>query len=224
MKLSLVCLWIVSMQLASCQPEHLIPPAGKISKPIKTCTGKRTDDPTTISILFVGNSLTYSNDLPGLVEALGTKNNKSILTEMLAYPNYALEDHWNEGKIQQLICEQSFDFVVVQQGPSSQADGRQMLLEYGALIKTWCDSRDTKLAFFMVWPAITNYHTFEGVINNYTYAARETESILCPVGASWKEYIDTHNNYSYYSADGFHPSWKGSEQAAAIIYDSLINN
>jgi hypothetical protein len=57
-----------------------------------------------------------------------------------------------------------FDFVVLQQGPSSQSEGRAMLLNYGVRIKALCDTTKTRLAFFMVWPAFTNLHTFDGVI------------------------------------------------------------
>lgn len=59
---------------------------------------------STKSILFVGNSLTYYNDLPGLVAKLGKDSGIVIKTEMVAYPNYALEDHWNDGQIQTLIA------------------------------------------------------------------------------------------------------------------------
>lgn len=50
-----------------------------------------------IRILFVGNSLTYVNDLPHLVEQVARERGVSIKTEMLAFPDYALEDHWKEG-------------------------------------------------------------------------------------------------------------------------------
>ncbi|HOY14106.1 MAG TPA: hypothetical protein PLY70_13245 [Saprospiraceae bacterium] len=76
-----------------------------------------------ITILFVGNSLTYSNSLPDLVAKIGEQQGKKIKTLMLAYPNYALEDHWNEGKLQETIAKGSIDYLVMQQGPSSQEDG-----------------------------------------------------------------------------------------------------
>jgi hypothetical protein len=186
----------------------------------KACGSKRTDD-STIRILFVGNSLTYSNDLPTLITNLGSSKGKSISYETLAFPNYALEDHWNEGKMQKLICEGNFDFVVVQQGPSSQSDGRVMLLEYGRRINDLCTSRGTELAFFMVWPSKSNYHTFAGVIKNYTDAAQETNSWLCAVGTEFKRLGD-QGDFRFYSADNFHPSYEGSQLAAEIIYSTLI--
>ncbi len=173
-------------------------------------------------ILFVGNSLTYTNDLPNLVVQLASQEGIKITTKTLAYPNYALEDHWNDGELQQLITKGSFDFVVVQQGPSSQADGREMLFDYGERISALCEVRGAKLVFFMVWPAKVNYHTFDGVIKNYTDAAERSGSLLCPVGSVWKGHFDSTNDFSYYGPDQFHPSLEGSKVAAQVIYETLF--
>jgi hypothetical protein len=175
-----------------------------------------------IKILFVGNSLTYTNNLPELVEKLGVKSNIKIKTHMLAKPNYALEDHWNEGELQRLIKTGDFDFVVVQQGPSSQAEGRVLLFEYGEKIQALCQKHKTKLAIFMVWPARSNYKTFDGVIRNHTEIAAKTNALLCPVGKVWKEHFDATSDFSYYGPDQFHPSLAGSQVAAEIIYKTLI--
>jgi hypothetical protein len=180
--------------------------------------------PETLKILFVGNSLTYTNNLPELVEKLGEKSNINIniKTQMLAKPNYALEDHWNEGELQRVIKSGKFDFVVVQQGPSSQAEGRAMLFDSGEKIQALCKQHNSKLAFFMVWPARANYKTFDGVIQNHTEAATKTNAVLCPVGKIWKEHFDATNDFSYYGPDQFHPSMAGSQVAAAVIYKTLI--
>lgn len=175
-------------------------------------------------ILFVGNSLTYTNDLPNLVSAVAAENGRKISVETIAFPNYSLEDHWNDGKIQTMIASGKYNFVIVQQGPSSQDEGRVMLQDYGAKLAKLCSQHKTKLVFYMVWPAISNYKSFDGVIQNYTDAATHAKAILCPVGKRWKEYIDTTNDYLYYGPDGFHPSLKGSEVAAAIIYKTLFPN
>lgn len=177
---------------------------------------------TTIRILFVGNSLTYTNNLPKLVAHETQNKQVSVKTNMLALANYALEDHWNDGKLQQLIQSEDYDYVVVQQGPSSQADGREMLLNYGTKISALCERHKCRLVFFMVWPAIGTFQNFDGVIQNYADAAKETNSILCPVGKAWKEYIDKTNDYSYYGPDGFHPSLKGSMEAARIISSVIL--
>lgn len=141
---------------------------------------------------------------------------------MLAYANYSLEDHWKDGKIQKLTSKKRFDYVVVQQGPSSQEEGRTILLEYGKKFKELCDKSYSKLAFFMVWPATSNIRNFDGVIKNYRDAATSTNSILCPVGEVWQTQLIETKDFSYYGPDGFHPSLEGSKKAAEIIFESLF--
>jgi len=175
-----------------------------------------------IAILFVGNSLTYTNNLPQLVKKQGNAYGVHISTDILAKPNYALIDHWNDGLIQKKISSGKYDFVIVQQGPSSQEDGRTLLLESGKKISILCRENGSKLCFYMVWPSLQHYQTFNGVINNYREAALDNNALLCPVGEVWKAHFDKTQNFDYYGPDGFHPSEKGSQVAAKIIVDSLF--
>lgn len=141
---------------------------------------------------------------------------------MVAFPNYAIEDHWNDGDVQKLIESGKHDYVIIQQGPSSQQDGRKMLIEYGKEYSKLCKASNSKLCFFMVWPSLSYYQTFDGVIRNHKEAASMNNAILLPVGKVWKEYIERTNNKEYYAADGFHPTLKGSQVAAEVIVDHLF--
>ncbi|NHN24833.1 SGNH/GDSL hydrolase family protein [Flavobacterium jejuense] len=174
------------------------------------------------NILFIGNSLTYTNDLPSLVKNEAKQKGIKVNVEMVAFPNYAIEDHWNEGIVQKLIASKKYDFVIIQQGPSSQDDGRKMLVEYGKKYSTLCELNNAKLCYFMVWPAVNYYQSFENVIQNYRDAATMNKSILLPVGEIWKEYIDRTNSFEYFSADAFHPSLEGSKIASKVIVEYLF--
>ena len=175
-----------------------------------------------VSILFIGNSLTYTNNLPKLVQKKAKKKGIKLHTTTVALPNYALEDHWNDKKTQQLISNKSYDYVIVQQGPSSQQEGRAMLFEYGKKLQELCATQQTQLCFFMVWPSLTYYHTFDKVIKNHQDAAQYTNARLLPVGEVWKNHFDSSKDFSYYGPDGFHPSLKGSQVAANVIVDYLF--
>ena len=177
---------------------------------------------TEFNILFIGNSLTYSNNLPGLVKKYALLKEIDINTEMIALPNYAIEDHWNDGQVQKLISSKKYDFIIIQQGPSSQNDGRKMLIEFGRKYNKLCELYESKLCYFMVWPSINYYYTFDDVIKNHKDAAIINNSILLPVGEIWKEYIDSTKDYEYYGTDGFHPSIKGSQIAAKVIVEHLF--
>ncbi|MEQ9468328.1 MAG: SGNH/GDSL hydrolase family protein [Ekhidna sp.] len=194
---------------------------------IYSCGSSSKDDnplaDDTIQILFLGNSLTYFNDLPSLVAQKAKEQNVNIKTEMIAFPNYALEDHWNDGKVQKQMKTGKYKYLVIQQGPSSQEYGRETLFEYGAKLKQLCDQNNAELVYFMVWPSQTYYYTFDGVIKNHRDAAIENDAILCPVGEVWKAHFDETEDFSYYGSDGFHPSQQGSEVAAEVIVETLFN-
>lgn len=183
---------------------------------------EETDQHTKVKVLFIGNSLTYSNDLPALVKEHAKQKGIKVQTKVIAFPNYAIEDHWNDGQVQKAIASGKYDFLVIQQGPSSQSDGRKMLIEYGEKYDSLCQLNEAKLCYFMVWPSLHYFHTFDGVIKNYRDAAAANNAILLPVGEVWKDYIDSTKNNEYYSSDGFHPSLKGSQVAAEVIVNHLF--
>lgn len=194
---------------------------------VSSCNAQKISDSKAIEpvdILFIGNSLSYTNNLPKLVEKTAELEGILVNTKMIAKPNYAIIDHWNDGDIKKLISTKTFDFVIVQQGPSSQKEGRQMLIEDGKKYSQLCKENGSRLCYFMVWPSLTYFHTFDDVIKNHQHAAKINDAILLPVGKVWKDFIDKTNNYEYYSSDGFHPSKKGSLVAAQVIVDSLLIN
>ena len=174
------------------------------------------------NVLFVGNSLTQGNNLPKLVKQEAARRGITVNTAMVAKGGYAIVDHWAEGRVQQLVRSTRFDFVVIQQGPSSQLDGYEMLINGGADYARLCQENGCRLAYFMVWPSIAWFHTFPGVIRNYTAGAEANNAILIPVGQVWKDHIESTGDYSFYSSDGFHPSRAGSEKAAEVIVDTLF--
>ncbi|EAY26895.1 SGNH/GDSL hydrolase family protein [Microscilla marina] len=173
------------------------------------------------TILFVGNSLTYTNDLPNILKYIMGKFGKSATMISLCKPNYALEDHWNEGRVQALIKKGNIQYVIVQQGPSSQSDGKQSLVTYGKKYQTICRKVGAALGFYMVWPAKWYYPTFDGVIANYSHAAQVNQALLFPVGVVWKAYQQAYKKVKLYGADNFHPSRAGSFLAALTIFHTL---
>src|SRR6185295_3078149 len=93
---------LVAGGLLSCSKDEATTPSGDATR-----------------VLFIGNSLTYTNDLPSMVEAVASAAGMTFVTQSIALANYALIDHWNDGVAQGTIRNGNFDFVVLQQGPSS---------------------------------------------------------------------------------------------------------
>lgn len=215
------CLFVLAI-FSGCLDKQL--PSDFDDPTIRDDAGEIEEDlvDTDFNILFIGNSLTYTNDMPEMIKAIGKNNGISIGTKMVAEGNYAIVDHWADGEAQNQIRRGIFDFVVMQQGPSSQPAGRDLLVEGGELFKPLCDEYEAQLVFYMVWPSRTYYHTFDGVIRSYEFAAEANDALLCPVGRVWKAHFDDTEDFSYYGPDGFHPSVIGSQVAAQVIFESLF--
>ncbi|HAA10143.1 MAG TPA: hypothetical protein DCE41_00025 [Cytophagales bacterium] len=161
-------------------------------------------------MLFVGNSLTYTHDLPGMLTQVAKAYGQEVDTECLCLPNYAVVDHLDFGPLEHKLLNEDWDYVVVQQGPSSQAEGFDLLLEAGEKIQAILASKDTQLVFFMVWPSRLYYHTFDGVVSHYGEAASACGADLVPVGIHWQDYQVEYDSWELYGPDGFHPSVAGS--------------
>lgn len=182
------------------------------------------DNPTPqkeLRILFVGNSLTYVNDVPALVAEIGKMDKVAIKYKQLAHPDYSLADHLAQNMVQDEILKGKYDFVVVQQGPSAMQDSRRILLRDAAKFKELCDLANSKLCFYMVWPSKARLFDLENVITSYTLAATETQSLVARAGLAWKYAWEADGSMDLYGPDNFHPSYSGSLLAAMAIYGGL---
>lgn len=172
-------------------------------------------------VLFVGNSLTYSNDLPTMVAELAAADSIKLIHKSFAFPDYSLEDHWNEGRVEEEIENGHYDFVIMQQGPSALDESRILLIEYVKKFSAVCKKANAKPVVFMVWPSKTRLFDLDRVIKNYTDAAKQTGSIICPAGLAWKNSLKNKPELELYSPDGFHPSLAGSHLSALTIYRAI---
>ncbi len=181
------------------------------------------DASATLRVLFVGNSLTYENDLPSLVVEIAGMDGVAMSATMIAHGNYALEDHLNDGEVQASLKDNRFDFLVAQQGPSALPESQVLLKELSMQMAELCSRFGTKFALYMVWPALQRDFDRDNCIASYTNAANASGALLCPAGLAWKKAWAIKADLPLYGDDRFHPGVHGSVLAAMVIYASLQN-
>jgi len=174
-----------------------------------------------LSVLFIGNSLTYTNDLPAILETLLESADVGPLhIRSVAYANFGLEDHWANGTAQATIRLGGWDVVVLQQGPSA-TEGRPSLLSYSAKYAAIADSIGARTALYMVWPSSNRLFDFDGVSDSYATAARNVGGLLFPAGEAWRAAWARDSTLELYGSDGFHPSITGTYLAALVMFEQL---
>lgn len=170
-------------------------------------------------VLFIGNSLTYVNDLPGTLSALALTTGDTIRAASVALPDYALVDHLQHGGAMQAIASGSWQFVVLQQGPSSLQVNRDSLIEMSRLFDVAIRRNGARTALFSVWPQTVNATTFPRAIESYRLAAVAVGGVYLPVGAAWQTALTEDATLPLYSGDGLHPSELGTYLAALVMYE-----
>ncbi|MGE3492604.1 MAG: SGNH/GDSL hydrolase family protein [Vicinamibacterales bacterium] len=178
--------------------------------------------PAPSRILFVGNSLTYQNDLPGMVCQLARSVGRPLVCDSVALPDFGLEQHWQSGKARAVIAQGNWDIVVLQQGPSALPESRRLLVDYTRRFDAEIRKAGARTALYMVWPSRQRRGDFEGVSQSYREAARAVGATLLPVGDAWRAAWKVDRALPLYAADNFHPSGAGSYLAALVIYRHLM--
>jgi hypothetical protein len=173
-------------------------------------------------VLFIGNSLTYTNDLPATVGQLASSAGDSIEVESVALPNLALIDHVNgQSDAVEVIRGQRWDYVVLQQGPSSLPVSRDTLILATKLLDPDIRASGGRTAELMVWPARENFAGFDQVRVSYQDAALAVNGLFLPGGEAWRTAWAADPSLQLYSGDGYHPSQLGSLLAALVVYEGI---
>jgi len=200
-----ILLWLVALASSNCNATYDPAPGGK-----------------PLHVLFVGNSLTYTESIPEIVQRLATAGGQRMFYDAWLQPNYSLEDHWNDGLARE-IERQKPDIVVLQQGPTSQPDSRVDLIYWTQKIDSVVQGIGSRSALYMVWPPLSSSQLFFAVRDNYAAAAEAVHGMLMPAGVTWLEIWNRDPNIELYGPDGFHPAYLGALAAAETIYVMLFN-
>ncbi len=173
-------------------------------------------------ILILGNSLTFANDLPGMLtgaQVVHHTRGGARLSEQLN-PKTRLG-----AQTQAALSREHWDYVVLQEmshGPFSSPDRffasvEQLCAQIRAagavpvLYATWAYRKDCPKLAAKGW----SYEEMaRSMAEACRTAARENGALLADVGQRFYQLADTLN---LYAADGVHPSEAGSRLAAETI-------
>ncbi len=174
-------------------------------------------------ILFVGNSLTYTNDLPGAVATVAAALGNDVAVASVAYPNYALQDHWYAG-FEGLVTDLEPDLVVMQQGPSSLPENQLFLATWADTLSRAVRAAGGEPALLMVWPSLDREFAFDDVRDAYHDAAVGVGGTFLPAGEALRVLHTQQPDLSPFGPDGFHPSDHGTVLAAYVIAGTLFGD
>jgi len=193
-------------------------------------------DSRACKILFLGNSLTYYNAQPNILEGLAAQGNKWVFVDQYCPAGMQLDYHCYSLMSRRKIDEQQWNFVILQEAipeiasPSSHA----RVLPFVTALKEMIleNNPATRIFYFMCYGNRDGYdymyihesyaeHQYN--ITEGTKQFVETAGIMtAPVGSAWAVVRNEQPEIELYREDGGHPSYAGSYLGASVYYAAIF--
>ncbi len=186
-------------------------------------------------VLFVGNSLTYANDLPGVIAGLAKSRNSAMEYAMYAPGAYTLAQHAADPRLLEIINKGHWDFVVLQEQSQIPAFpwAKTQVFPYAQKLSQLIRAANpgVNVAFYQTMarkngdaqnarycPEVGTYDGMQKRLNDaYTQMALENQGVLVPVGEVWQKVRAQHPSLDLYN-DEVHPNPAGTYLAACVFY------
>lgn len=188
-----------------------------------------------IRVLFIGNSHTHVNDVPGSVVELGRANGVIIDVEVIAPGGYTLRQHAADSNVQAALASGDFDVVVFQeqsQKPAHHTDfSRETAPAADAMART-ATASGTRIVYYQTWgrrdgDLYTGHATFgemqSALTNAYATLAADSGGTVAPVGETWRYVRDVAPHIELFQADGNHAAAPGSYLAAIVLTETVAD-
>jgi hypothetical protein len=189
-----------------------------------------------LSVLFVGNSLTFTNDLPNEVRrfAAGSPLRSEITVRSITPGSARFSDHWRKGQVTAELRRYRPDILILQGQSTEPLYEPRDFAHYAELLKADADRVRTTTVLFATWarPRGDAYYRdpssggspdeMQTRLNAaYASLALDLGAVLAPVGVAWQRAQRDIPDIEL--LDGTqHPTPAGSYLAAAVLCRVLL--
>ena len=192
-----------------------------------------------VRVLFIGNSFTFTNDVPSILKNLAQSQGKQVITQANCVPGESFKGHAQSDSTNKLIRQANYDYVVLQ-GYSREFTHSHDSIAQASLpyVKQLMDSI-TKYApqaipiFYMTWgykngtklpTPFDNFDDMNTIIQRrYEKLAQRYGCWVAPVGVAWATVYHKNPDINLYGSDDYHPSLAGSYLVACTLHSMLFN-
>lgn len=186
-------------------------------------------------VLFVGNSYTSSNDLPGMVGELAGSAGGRVETGVMAPGGWWWRDHAASEETMETISDGDWDYVVLQEQsmvPALPEMARQVSRPAAVELALAAIDTGARPVLFLTWGhrdgnsevGHSRYSSMQvAIAGTYSEIGTAVTAEVAPVGMAWWMAREERPDLTLYQSDGSHPSREGSYLAAAVITATILD-
>lgn len=187
------------------------------------------------SVLFIGNSYTYVNDLPGMVNQLLKAGKKAMRIDSFTRGATALSAFYEDTSLRggrDKLAKGDFTWLVLQDQSQTPAMRPQATIRYVALWTELARRQNTKPVLFLTWAHAVRYDNRIELIEDmqdktsYTYCrcAIDNKIDIAPVGEAWRAWYKKYPTKPLHCPDLSHANNRGTYMAACVFYAVLTGD
>lgn len=173
-------------------------------------------------ILFIGNSYTNVNDLPGMLMAMMATKGIKLETRSVTPGGFTLEQHWKGEEARKAIADGPWDYVVIQEQSQVPAFNPAGTLKYAALFAQAVRDAHSQPVFYLTWARKDKPEMQEALTATYMKAGSDARSLVAPAGIAWQNALNADPKLVLHAADGSHPTVQGTYLTACVFYATLL--
>lgn len=184
----------------------------------------RRRPPTSLKVLFIGNSFTARNDLPRLIAKLAEARRLRLEHRLISAGGASLRMHWNKGTALEAIRAEKFDYVVLQEQSTLPIKNPLRMRENIRLFDDAIRAAGSETALYLTWARASAPapKTQQAISDAYTSIGREIAATMVPVGIAWQQFLREHKTPVLHDKDQSHPTLAGSYLAACVFFAKLF--
>jgi hypothetical protein len=174
------------------------------------------------NVLFIGNSFTTKNDLPGLLREIARAGRGiTVETGVISAGGASLRRHWNAGA-GRAVTAGGWDYVVLQEQSTLPIKNARRFHENVREFVPAIEESGARLVLFMTWARKAEPENQSLLTASYNQIGEELGATVVPVGNAWQLLLDEYDTPDLFAADGSHPTLAGSYLAACTFYAALF--
>jgi len=177
-----------------------------------------------MQILFIGNSFTARNNLPGLIAKLAAARGKSVEHRLISAGGASLRNHWNAGAALKAIQGGQYNHVVLQEQSTLPVKNAVRMHENVRLFDAAIKAAGGQTVLYMTWARQHAPESQQAITDAYTSIGRELGATVVPVGLAWQSFLQKHDQPALHDRDQSHPTLAGSYLAACVFVAVLFKD
>jgi hypothetical protein len=175
------------------------------------------------SILFIGNSFTARNDVPGMLAAMAAARGHRLTHKLLSIGGASLRTHYNKGDALRDIASGRYDTVVLQEQSTlpvkNAARMHESIRDFAAPVR----EAGATMVLYLTWARRHSPHHQQLITDAYTSIGRELNATVIPAGLAWQRILSEHPEITLHDKDQSHPTLAGSYLAACTFFATLYD-